>query len=110
MAFPTFGPPCGGAGRRAGGRPHPSCFDGQPYSAARPDPDHELCRPGDRGSTCCSGYTGLVSLGHMGFAGVGAYCHRAPDGMDHGWPAVPAMAAGAAAAGGLGVLVGIPLP
>lgn len=53
------------------------------------------------------GYTGLVSLGHMGFAGVGAYT-TALLMMDHGWSAVPAMAAGAAAAGALGVLIGIP--
>ena len=38
------------------------------------------------------GYTGLVSLGHMGFAGVGAYT-TALLMMDHGWSAVPAMTA-----------------
>ncbi|RAH97301.1 hypothetical protein DLJ53_29295 [Acuticoccus sediminis] len=53
------------------------------------------------------GYTGLVSLGHMGFAGVGAYT-TALLMKDVGVPFVPALLGGALAAGVLGVLVGIP--
>jgi branched-chain amino acid transport system permease protein len=53
------------------------------------------------------GYTGLVSLGHMGFAGVGAYATALL--MKNGVTGfVPALAAGAAAAGAVGVLVGLP--
>ncbi len=53
------------------------------------------------------GYTGLVSLGHMGFAGVGAYTTAL---LMKGAvvPFVPALLAGAGAAGVLGLLVGIP--
>ncbi|MEO3997897.1 branched-chain amino acid ABC transporter permease [Mesorhizobium sp. CAU 1732] len=53
------------------------------------------------------GYTGLVSLGHMGFAGVGAYT-TAVLMKDYGVPFVPSLLAGAVAAGGIGLLVGIP--
>ena len=53
------------------------------------------------------GYTGLVSLGHMGFAGVGAYA-TAVLMKNVGMGFVPALAAGALAAGVVGVLVGIP--
>lgn len=53
------------------------------------------------------GYTGLVSLGHMGFAGVGAYT-TAILMKDYGVPFVPSLLAGAFAAGGIGLLVGIP--
>jgi branched-chain amino acid transport system permease protein len=53
------------------------------------------------------GYTGLVSLGHMGFAGVGAYTTALL--MKSGGVAfVPALAAGAGVAGIVGVLVGMP--
>lgn len=53
------------------------------------------------------GYTGLVSLGHMGFAGVGAYT-TALMMKNGGVGFVPALAAGAVAAGGVGLLVGLP--
>lgn len=53
------------------------------------------------------GYTGLVSLGHMGFAGVGAYT-TALLMKSTGLPFVPALLTGAAAAGFVGLLVGIP--
>jgi branched-chain amino acid transport system permease protein len=52
------------------------------------------------------GYTGLVSLGHMGFAGVGAYTTALL--MKNGITGfLPALAAGALAAGAVGVLVGL---
>ncbi len=53
------------------------------------------------------GYTGLVSLGHMGFAGVGAYT-TALLMKDVGLPFVPSLFGGMFAAGFLGFLVGIP--
>jgi branched-chain amino acid transport system permease protein len=53
------------------------------------------------------GYTGLVSLGHMGFAGIGAYVTAVL--MKHGIaPFVPAIAAGTIAAGLVGAIVGVP--
>lgn len=52
------------------------------------------------------GYTGLVSLGHMGFAGVGAYTTALL--TKGGIAFVPALAAGAAVAGITGLLVGLP--
>src|SRR5882757_5449174 len=53
------------------------------------------------------GYTGLVSLGHMGFAGVGAYTTALL--MKNGIVGFgPALLAGAAMAGMVGLLVGIP--
>jgi branched-chain amino acid transport system permease protein len=53
------------------------------------------------------GYVGLVSLGHMAFAGVGAYVTALL--MKNGLAAaVPALAAGTFAAGAIGVLIGIP--
>jgi branched-chain amino acid transport system permease protein len=53
------------------------------------------------------GYTGLISLGHMGFAGIGAYTTALL--MKNGIAAfVPALAAGAVAAGAVGILVGLP--
>lgn len=53
------------------------------------------------------GYTGLVSLGHMGFAGVGAYV-TALLMKNAAVPFAPALAAGTLAAGVVGALVGIP--
>jgi branched-chain amino acid transport system permease protein len=53
------------------------------------------------------GYTGLVSLGHMGFAGVGAYVTAVL--MKHGIASfAPSIAAGTLAAGFVGALVGVP--
>ena len=53
------------------------------------------------------GYTGLVSLGHMGFAGVGAYTAALL--LKHGLAGfVPALAAGALMAGAVGLVVGLP--
>jgi branched-chain amino acid transport system permease protein len=53
------------------------------------------------------GYTGLVSLGHMGFAGIGAYVTAVlmKDGIV---PFAPAIAAGTIAAGIAGAMVGVP--
>jgi len=53
------------------------------------------------------GYTGLVSLGHMGFAGVGAYA-AALLLKKAGWSFVGALCGSAAAAGIVGILVGMP--
>jgi branched-chain amino acid transport system permease protein len=53
------------------------------------------------------GYTGLISLGHMGFAGIGAYT-TALLMKEAGLPFVPSLLAGAAAAGFAGLVVGIP--
>jgi branched-chain amino acid transport system permease protein len=53
------------------------------------------------------GYTGLVSLGHMGFAGVGAYV-AAILMVDAGWSFWLAMPAAVAVAGLAGALIGIP--
>jgi branched-chain amino acid transport system permease protein len=53
------------------------------------------------------GYTGLVSLGHMGFAGVGAYT-TALLMKNAGVAFVPALGAGALMAGAVGLLVGMP--
>jgi branched-chain amino acid transport system permease protein len=59
------------------------------------------------GLSLAFGYTGLVSLGHMGFAGVGAYATALL--MKNGIVGfVPALAAGAIAAGVVGLLVGLP--
>ena len=53
------------------------------------------------------GYTGLVSLGHMGFAGVGAYTAALL--MKHGIVGfAPALVAAALAAGAVGFLAGLP--
>jgi branched-chain amino acid transport system permease protein len=53
------------------------------------------------------GYTGLVSLGHMGFAGVGAYTAALL--MKNGIAGfVPALMAGALVAAAVGFLVGLP--
>ena len=53
------------------------------------------------------GYTGLVSLGHMGFAGVGAYVTALL--MKNGVaPFAPAIVVGTIAAGLVGALVGVP--
>jgi branched-chain amino acid transport system permease protein len=51
------------------------------------------------------GYVGLVSLGHMAFAGVGAYATALL--MKAGIGVVPALAAGTLGAGLIGLLVGI---
>jgi branched-chain amino acid transport system permease protein len=53
------------------------------------------------------GYTGLVSLGHMGFAGVGAYT-TALLMKNAGLGFVPALGSGALVAGAVGLLVGLP--
>ena len=53
------------------------------------------------------GYTGLVSLGHMGFAGIGAYVTALL--MKNGIaPFAPAIVAGTIAAGLAGAMVGVP--
>lgn len=53
------------------------------------------------------GYTGLISLGHMGFAGIGAYT-TAVLMKDFSFPFIPSLLAGAAAAGLAGIIVGLP--
>jgi branched-chain amino acid transport system permease protein len=53
------------------------------------------------------GYTGLVSLGHMGFAGVGAYA-AALLLKQAGWSFGPALCGGAVAAGVVGLIAGMP--
>jgi ABC-type branched-subunit amino acid transport system permease subunit len=53
------------------------------------------------------GYTGLISLGHMGFAGVGAYA-AALLMKQAGWGFLPALVAAMGSAGLAGLLVGIP--
>ncbi len=53
------------------------------------------------------GYTGLVSLGHMGFAGIGAYVTAVL--MKNGIaPFAPAIVAGTIAAGLVGAVIGVP--
>ncbi len=53
------------------------------------------------------GYTGLVSLGHMGFAGIGAYVTAVllKNGVT---PFAPAIVAGTIAAGLVGAVIGVP--
>ena len=53
------------------------------------------------------GYAGLLSLGHMGLAGVGGYV-AALLMKQVGWAVGPALAAAALSAGGVGLLVGLP--
>lgn len=53
------------------------------------------------------GTAGLVSLGHMGFAGVGAYA-AAILMKQEGWPFLSSLLAGAGAAGLVGLIVGAP--
>jgi branched-chain amino acid transport system permease protein len=54
-----------------------------------------------------AGYTGLVSLGHAAFLGIGAYAHVYFV-QDLGLPWVVAVALAAALSGASGVLVGLP--
>src|SRR6266545_704918 len=54
-----------------------------------------------------AGYTGLVSLGHAAFLGVGAYTHVYLV-QDLGWPWLLAAAAATLVTGLVGVLVGVP--
>jgi branched-chain amino acid transport system permease protein len=54
-----------------------------------------------------AGYTGLVSLGHAAFLGIGAYAHVYFV-QDLGLPWVAAVALAAALSAGAGVLVGLP--
>jgi branched-chain amino acid transport system permease protein len=53
------------------------------------------------------GYTGLVSLGHMAFAGVGAYVSAVLM-IDAGWSFWLALPVAVVAAGAMGALIGIP--
>ena len=54
-----------------------------------------------------AGYTGLVSLGHAAFLGIGAYAHVYAT-QDLGLPWVSGVALAAALAAAVGVLVGLP--
>src|SRR5438874_13145677 len=56
-----------------------------------------------------AGYTGLVSLGHAAFLGIGAYAHVYFV-QDLGLPWVISVALAAAVTAGAGVLVGLPAP
>jgi len=53
-----------------------------------------------------AGYTGLVSIGHAAFLGIGAYSEGFL--VAHGWPFPLAMAAAAALSAAAGVVVGLP--
>jgi branched-chain amino acid transport system permease protein len=53
-----------------------------------------------------AGFTGLASLGHAAFLGVGAYTQAYL--LSHGWPFVLALPAAAALAAMVGVVVGLP--
>jgi branched-chain amino acid transport system permease protein len=53
-----------------------------------------------------AGYTGLFSIGHAAFFGVGAYAQAVLTGM--GWPFPLALATGALLSAGVGIVVGLP--
>src|SRR5258706_1479131 len=53
-----------------------------------------------------AGYTGLVSIGHAAFLGIGAYTQAYL--VAHGWPFPLALAAAAALSAASGVVVGLP--
>lgn len=53
-----------------------------------------------------SGFTGLPSIGHAAFLGVGAYVEALM--AARGWPFPLSMAAAAALSGGVGLIVGLP--
>jgi len=53
-----------------------------------------------------AGFTGLASLGHAAFLGVGAYTQAYL--LSHGWPFVLALPAASALAAMVGVVVGLP--
>jgi len=51
--------------------------------------------------------TGQLSLGNAGFMAIGAYASSLLT-IQHGWPLLPALLAGALLAGALGILIGFP--
>ena len=53
-----------------------------------------------------TGYTGLVSLGHAAFLGIGAYTHAWL--LGHGVPLILSLALASTLAGVVGVLIGVP--
>ena len=53
-----------------------------------------------------AGFTGLASLGHAAFLGVGAYTHTFL--LSHGWPFLIALPSAALLAALVGVIVGLP--
>jgi len=53
-----------------------------------------------------AGYTGLFSIGHAAFFGVGAYAQAVLSGM--GWPFPFALAVGAVLSAAVGIVVGLP--
>jgi branched-chain amino acid transport system permease protein len=53
-----------------------------------------------------AGFTGLVSLGHAAFLGVGAYTQTYL--LSHGWPFVVSLPCAAALSAAVGVIVGLP--
>jgi branched-chain amino acid transport system permease protein len=53
-----------------------------------------------------SGFTGLFSIGHAAFLGVGAYTEAVL--VNHGWPFPVALLAAAALSAAVGVVVGLP--
>src|SRR5437870_2532718 len=54
-----------------------------------------------------AGYTGLVSLGHAAFLGIGAYAHVYVT-QDLGWPWIAGIIVATAVAALAGVIVGVP--
>ena len=61
---------------------------------------------GGLGLMVLSGYTGLFSLGHAAFMGVGAYTQTAL--VNAAWPAPVALAAAGLMSAGVGTVVGLP--
>ena len=59
------------------------------------------------GLNILTGYTGLVSLGHAGFVAIGAYT-ASLCAVKLGWSFFPSMLLGMAAAGLVGILLGLP--
>lgn len=53
-----------------------------------------------------TGYTGLISIGHAAFLGIGAYVHAYL--VRRGVPFIPSILCGGAAAAAAGVVIGIP--
>ncbi len=59
------------------------------------------------GQNLITGNSGQLSMGHAAFFGIGAYAVAILS-VHHGWPAFPALLTAAAAAGLVGLLIGLP--
>jgi branched-chain amino acid transport system permease protein len=59
------------------------------------------------GQNLITGNSGQLSMGHAAFFGLGAYAVAIAT-VQHGWPALPALLLAAAAAGLVGLLIGLP--